>query len=98
MSSATLHHICRALDAKNRILGMTLDEAIPMLSLFSLALISNHLLFGLMAMFVIFGLLRVLKKGGEWRLWMRLYRCATRDLASVFLPGTTSPTCRYWTT
>ena len=98
MRETTNHHICRALDERIRLVGLTPDEFVPIALIFVVSFITGLFIYGMVLMALVFFAFRKIKskKGQPWALWVFAYRHSTRGVAHAVFPDAVSPTIAYW--
>lgn len=96
MKETDEHQICRALDERMTIMGLGLEEFIPLFGVFLLSFLTHTLLVGMVLMVLVFAGFKHLKRRGAWVLWVYIFRHSTDQLGRLVLPGCPSPTIRHW--
>ena len=97
MSDERKYYICHLIDQQMRIVGLPVDEAVPIAVIMGLGFLFGQLVFALLAAIGFWALIRHLKKGqGSSFLFNALYWFLPGDIMSAVFKKLPSSSIRYW--
>ena len=91
------NYICSCLDESLRVMGLTLDEFVPMCLIFTASLLTNNMIFGFIGMGLFYSAVKSLKKGqGAAIIFILFYRNTTHDISKILFSSFPESSKRIW--
>lgn len=90
-------YICSCLDESTRVMGLTLDEFIPLFLIFVIGMLTNSFVLSFIGMMIMYAVMKRLKKGqGASILLILLYKNTYGSLSKTLFKEFPEPTKRLW--